>query len=117
MSGREFSQEPDYSAAIAQEIDAEIRRIIEEAHDRARTVLTEHRQQLDTTARVLIERETIERSEFEALLSGTPEEEVFREKDQKARERAEKDDREKQTPSSQARRPRVGGPAPANPLP
>ena len=37
--GREFSQEPDYSEEIAREIDDEIRRIVEEAHERAETVL------------------------------------------------------------------------------
>ena len=40
--GRDFAQEPDYSEEIARSIDDEIRRIIEEAHDRARGVLAEH---------------------------------------------------------------------------
>ena len=41
--GREFSSEPDYSDEIAREIDDEIRRIIEDAHQRARDILTEQR--------------------------------------------------------------------------
>ena len=41
--GREFSTEPDYSDQIAREIDDEVRRIIEGAHDRARAILDEHR--------------------------------------------------------------------------
>ena len=86
--GRDFSQEPDYSEEIARAIDDEIRRIIAEAHERARAVLAAHREQLDSTAKILIERETLERGEFEALLAGTPEEEVFREKDEKARQRS-----------------------------
>ncbi len=49
--GRDFSQEPDYSEEIARAIDGEIRRIIEEAHDRARAVLHDHREQLDSTAK------------------------------------------------------------------
>lgn len=84
--GREFSQEPDYSEEVARQIDAEIRRIIEEAHERARQILRDHREQLDRIALILIQRETIEREEFEALLDGTPEEEVFRDKDAKQRQ-------------------------------
>ena len=41
--GREFSAEPDYSDEIAREIDDEIRRIVEAAHQRAKDLLTEHR--------------------------------------------------------------------------
>ena len=45
--GREFSTEPDYSDEIAREIDDEVRRIIESAHQRARAILTEHQHDLD----------------------------------------------------------------------
>ena len=75
--GREFSSEPDYSDEIAREIDDEIRRVVEGAHQRARDILTEHRETLDTISEILIRRETIEKAEFEALLLGTPESEVF----------------------------------------
>ncbi len=116
--GREFSQEPDYSEEIAREIDAEIRRIIEHAHERARAVLIDHREQLDAISKILIERETLERGEFEALLAGTPEDEVFREKDEKARQRsADKSDKTEKPAPLRPRRPQVGGPAPANPTP
>ena len=111
--GRDFSQEPDYSEEIARAIDGEIRRIIEEAHDRARAVLHDHREQLDSTAKILIDRETLERGEFEALLAGTPEEEVFREKDAKARQRSTGDSpSERRTPTPQ--QPRLGPPLPAD---
>ena len=75
--GREFGSEPDYSDEIAREIDDEIRRVVEGAHQRARDILTEHRETLDTVSEILIRRETIEKGEFEALLLGTPEAEVF----------------------------------------
>jgi cell division protease FtsH len=75
--GREFSSEPDYSDEIAREIDDEIRRIVEEAHQRAKEVLSGHREQLDRLSRILLERETIEREEFEQLLQGQSAEEVF----------------------------------------
>ena len=44
--GREFTTEPDYSDEIAREIDDEVRRIIESAHQRARGILTEHQRPL-----------------------------------------------------------------------
>jgi cell division protease FtsH len=75
--GREFSAEPDYSDEIAREIDDEIRRIVEEAHQTARQVLTDRREKLDSLSNLLLEHETIEREEFEALLAGAPQEDVF----------------------------------------
>ena len=75
--GREFSSEPDYSDDIAREIDDEIRRIVEEAHQAARTILDQRRSELDTTSEVLLRRETIERDQFIGLLEGKTELEVF----------------------------------------
>jgi cell division protease FtsH len=75
--GREFSAEPDYSDEIAREIDDEIRRIVEAAHQRAKDLLTEHRRRLEIISEILVKRETIEKEEFEALLEGKSEEEVF----------------------------------------
>jgi cell division protease FtsH len=75
--GREFSTEPDYSDEIAREIDDEVRRIIEAAHQRARGILTEHHDDLTKISEILVKRETIEKEEFLALLAGKNEEEVF----------------------------------------
>jgi cell division protease FtsH len=75
--GREFSTEPDYSDEIAREIDDEVRRIIEGAHQRARAILGEHRERLDTVSKILLKRETIEKEQFEKLLAGGTEEDVF----------------------------------------
>jgi cell division protease FtsH len=75
--GREFSAEPDYSDEIAREIDDEIRRIVESAHVQARNILTEHREGLEKLSEILIKRETIEKEQFEALLEGATEEDVF----------------------------------------
>jgi cell division protease FtsH len=75
--GREFSSEPDYSDEIAREIDDEIRRIVEEAHQTARGVLENHREHLEMTSEILLKRETIEREQFIELLEGKSEEEVF----------------------------------------
>jgi cell division protease FtsH len=75
--GREFSSEPDYSDEIAREIDDEIRRIVESAHQRAKDILVEHREMLVNISEILLRRETIERPEFLALLDGKSEEDVF----------------------------------------
>jgi cell division protease FtsH len=75
--GREFSSEPDYSDDVAREIDDEIRRIVEEAHQLAREILGQHRDKLETTSEILLRRETIEREQFIELLEGKSEEEVF----------------------------------------
>ena len=77
--GRELSAEPDYSDEIAREIDDEIRRIVEEAHERARKVLTDNMEELHQLSQLLIERETIDKEQFERLLAGEPEESVFAE--------------------------------------
>jgi len=75
--GREFSSEPDYSDEIAREIDDEIRRIVEAAHQTAKDLLNERRAELDTISKILLERETINAEQFVALLEGKPEDEVF----------------------------------------
>ena len=64
---RELGREP-YSEAVAAKIDAEVSRIIDEAKVRATVVIKEHRTALDAIAKELIEKETIERSEFEKIL-------------------------------------------------
>ncbi len=75
--GREMSAEPDYSEEMAREIDDEIRRIIEEAHETALNVLREHIEELHQLSAILIERETIDKDQFERLLAGENEEDVF----------------------------------------
>jgi cell division protease FtsH len=78
--GREMGNEPDYSEEIAREIDDEIRRVIEEAHMTATEVLKEHSDDLHRISLILIERETIDKDQFERLLAGEEEESVFAEK-------------------------------------
>jgi cell division protease FtsH len=75
--GREFSTEPDYSDEIAREIDDEVRRIVEAAHQRAKGLLVEHQEDLTKISEILVKRETIEKEEFLALLDGKNELEVF----------------------------------------
>ena len=64
---RAMGNEP-YSERVAGEIDTEVSRIIEEARTRARAVITKHRKALDAIAKELMEKETVERAEFEKIL-------------------------------------------------
>jgi cell division protease FtsH len=75
--GRDMGSEPDYSDEIAKEIDDEIRRVIEEGHASATTVLRAHMDELHRLSAILIERETIDKDQFERLLAGEAEESVF----------------------------------------
>jgi cell division protease FtsH len=75
--GRDMGSEPDYSDEIAKEIDDEIRRVIEEAYESAHAVLRAHMDELHRFAAILIERETIDKDQFERLLAGEAEESIF----------------------------------------
>lgn len=70
--GREIGEQRNYSEEVAQVIDEEIRRIISEAHEKARSVLTQHKDTLVRLAKKLIEVETLEGEELERVLSGVP---------------------------------------------
>jgi cell division protease FtsH len=80
--GREFSSEPDYSDEIAREIDDEIRRVVEDAHQTAKDILNGKRDELDRVSKILLERETIDAEQFAALLEGKTEDEVFAEEEE-----------------------------------
>ncbi|MGB8224562.1 MAG: ATP-dependent zinc metalloprotease FtsH, partial [Polyangiales bacterium] len=64
------SYHKDYSEETAKEIDDEVRRIISTQYDRAKVVIEGHREQLDSIAAALLERETLGREEIEAIMSG-----------------------------------------------
>ena len=66
--GRDISEERDYSERTAQEIDDEVRRVIDEAHERCRKVISAHRDKLDVLAARLVEVETVEGEELLRLL-------------------------------------------------
>jgi len=77
--GREISEQRDYSEAVAELIDQEVRRLVADAYDSARKILTQYREKLDLIAQKLLEVETLTREEFEELFpppvqkkSGTP---------------------------------------------
>jgi cell division protease FtsH len=65
--GREISEQRDYSEAIAEKIDAEVRALVGNSYDQAKRILTQYRDKLDAVALRLIDVETINREEFEEL--------------------------------------------------
>jgi cell division protease FtsH len=70
--GRDWGSTPDYSDAVAFEIDSEVRQLIDEAHDVALDILTEHRAKLDALAKLLVDQETLDREEVLAFFSDVP---------------------------------------------
>jgi cell division protease FtsH len=65
--GREISEQRDYSETVAEQIDREVRRLVNEAYGQAKSILMEHRDKLDAVAQRLLEAETISREEFEKI--------------------------------------------------
>lgn len=65
--GRDLAHARNYSEGIASAIDAEVKRIIDEAYAKARQIIQENRSVLDRCAQILLEKEKIDREEFEAL--------------------------------------------------
>jgi len=77
--GREISEQRDYSEAVAERIDVEVRRLVDDSYKLTKKLLTIYRDRLDAIAQKLLEVETLTREEFEAIFpppfpkkSGTP---------------------------------------------
>jgi cell division protease FtsH len=77
--GREISEQRDYSEAIAEQIDREVRKLVDESYKQATSILKKYRQELDAVAAKLLEVESLNREEFEKIFpppfpkkSGTP---------------------------------------------
>jgi cell division protease FtsH len=67
--GREFGQHQDYSESTAVEIDKEVRRILDKAYKTAQEIITTNRTSLDRIARKLLERETLDGAEVNAIIT------------------------------------------------
>ena len=70
--GRDYHDERNYSEDIARQIDEEVRAIVDTAHRRAIELLTANRVKLDAVVQALLERESLSRAEFLAVLAGEP---------------------------------------------
>jgi len=73
--GRDFAHTRSYSENIANRIDDEVKKIIDECYQEAKRILTEHKDILEACASLLIEKERITREEFEALFQPAVKEE------------------------------------------
>ena len=67
--GRDFGHVKDYSDHVAARIDSEVHRLVEEAHDEAREILTKYRDKLDLMVERLIEKESLEKAEVQEILA------------------------------------------------
>ena len=70
--GREVVQRREISDRTAEIVDTELKRILSEAYERARTIIAGHRETLDRLASALLERETLDREEVELVVAGKP---------------------------------------------
>ena len=68
--GREISEQRNYSEKIAEDIDEEVRVLIQEAYDTAVRILTIYRPRLDNIVKRLVQQETLEGEELDELLNG-----------------------------------------------
>lgn len=70
--GKEIGEQRDFSEAVAEEIDREVRKLIREAHEMATALLKKHRGKLEEVAEYLLEHETLDMDQFEALWTDKP---------------------------------------------
>lgn len=68
--GRDIMEDRDYSEDVARAIDEEVRAIIDQGYERARRILSDNREKMDEICVILLEKETLTREEFLALLNG-----------------------------------------------
>ncbi|HWU45908.1 MAG TPA: ATP-dependent zinc metalloprotease FtsH [Humibacter sp.] len=67
--GRDMGHQRDYSERIAERVDAEVRALIEKAHDEAYEVITNNREILDRLARELLEKETLDHNQIAEIFT------------------------------------------------
>ncbi len=68
--GREIAEQRDYSEHYAQQIDDEVKRILQAAYERAKGLLLDQKDKMDELVRILIERETLNADEFVEIVDG-----------------------------------------------
>ena len=68
--GRNIGEQRDYSEHYAQQIDDEVKDILEKAYTRAKSILSEQREKMEELTKILIERETLTSSEFVEIMDG-----------------------------------------------
>jgi cell division protease FtsH len=109
--GRDFGHVKDYSDHVAARIDSEVHRLVEEAHDEAREILTKYRDKLDLMVERLIEKESLEKQEVQEILAEVAKQSPSNPLERTRRRREEREAQEEPT-ESPSRRPRLPRPAP-----
>ena len=102
--GKDFSSDKHYSEKTAAEIDSEIKRIIDEAYERCRAILTEHMDKLEFIAQFLLKYETMDGDQFEAAMSGTPTFEELEEINAEKRRKSEEENKRREELEEEARK-------------
>jgi cell division protease FtsH len=109
--GRDFGHIKDYSDSVAAKVDAEVHRLVEEAHDEAREIVMKYRDKLDLMVERLLEKESLEKEEVSEILA-----EVAKQSPanplERTRLRRKQRDSAQPVPREEGERKRVPRPAP-----
>lgn len=100
--GRQLSEQRNYSDEVAEQIDLEVRQLVDEAHERALAIIRQHRHKLDAITNLLMEQETIDAKEFGALFA-----------DEDSEVSLDKSSEDAKAPSLSKKNPSVGPPSTA----
>ena len=74
--GRDYQSTHSYSEEVAGKIDAEVAKLVENAHQKALSILRDYRSNMDVMVRVLLECETIYTEEVDMIMAGASADEV-----------------------------------------
>ena len=98
--GRDIGHSRDFSEEVASLIDREVRGLVEEAYNRAETILSENKDKLHAVAKALIEKEKLTAEEFNTIMDGKSLEDLYKEKELEAEAKKEEQKNEKTESSS-----------------
>nr|MBA2599214.1 ATP-dependent metallopeptidase FtsH/Yme1/Tma family protein [Actinomycetota bacterium] len=109
--GRDLGHVKDYSDTVAAKIDEEVRRLVEEAHDEAREILTKYRDKLDLMVDMLIEKESLDKDEVQEILAEVAKQSPSNPIERSRLRRRAREEADPPTPET-GKRPRLPRPAP-----
>jgi cell division protease FtsH len=110
--GRDFGHVKDYSDDVASQIDSEVHRLVEEAHDEAREILTKYRDKLDLMVERLIEKESLEKQEVQEILAEVAKQSPANPVERTRLRRRQRGDSDGEPAEAPPRRSRLPRPAP-----
>ncbi len=102
--GRDYQTKNSFSEKLASEADDEIRAIIDYNYKRAKKILLDNKDLLDEMAKLLLDRETINKEEVDLLIEGKNAKEVAQFMDQKEKERIDREKKYRQEQQNEARK-------------